>query len=149
MARKPGKKNLFADVVETAVEFHKRRLWNHLDPNRPIAVAVEGEEHPVLCFVLGKGGSGLGLSALRGEGAIEGFEHVVLTGDNFDVDSPCDMLMLSFMTLSGVNPEYLRILEQSGRVFGRLSTAPLFMSCLLYTSPSPRDRTRSRMPSSA
>ena len=24
-----------------------------------------------------------------------------------------------------------------------------FMSCLLYTSPSPRDRTRSRMPSSA
>ena len=26
---------------------------------------------------------------------------------------------------------------------------PLFSSCLLYTSPSPRDRTRSRMPSSA
>ena len=25
----------------------------------------------------------------------------------------------------------------------------LFCSCLLYTSPSPRDRTRSRMPSSA
>ena len=25
----------------------------------------------------------------------------------------------------------------------------LFLSCLLYTSPSPRDRTRSRMPSSA
>ena len=24
-----------------------------------------------------------------------------------------------------------------------------FMTCLLYTSPSPRDRTRSRMPSSA
>ena len=26
---------------------------------------------------------------------------------------------------------------------------PLDISCLLYTSPSPRDRTRSRMPSSA
>ena len=26
---------------------------------------------------------------------------------------------------------------------------PLNISCLLYTSPSPRDRTRSRMPSSA
>ena len=25
----------------------------------------------------------------------------------------------------------------------------MFASCLLYTSPSPRDRTRSRMPSSA
>ena len=28
-------------------------------------------------------------------------------------------------------------------------TAEQFISCLLYTSPSPRDRTRSRMPSSA
>ena len=28
-------------------------------------------------------------------------------------------------------------------------SAPQFYSCLLYTSPSPRDRTRSRMPSSA
>ena len=27
--------------------------------------------------------------------------------------------------------------------------SPCFRSCLLYTSPSPRDRTRSRMPSSA
>ena len=30
-----------------------------------------------------------------------------------------------------------------------LSIALLFWNCLLYTSPSPRDRTRSRMPSSA
>ena len=28
-------------------------------------------------------------------------------------------------------------------------SAASFISCLLYTSPSPRDRTRSRMPSSA
>ena len=27
--------------------------------------------------------------------------------------------------------------------------SPLYSTCLLYTSPSPRDRTRSRMPSSA
>ena len=27
--------------------------------------------------------------------------------------------------------------------------APPFMNCLLYTSPSPRDRQKSRMPSSA
>ena len=29
------------------------------------------------------------------------------------------------------------------------SVKDLIISCLLYTSPSPRDRTRSRMPSSA
>ena len=32
---------------------------------------------------------------------------------------------------------------------GLTITADLYMACLLYTSPSPRDRTRSRMPSSA
>ena len=39
----------------------------------------------------------------------------------------------------------------SGLVLGLLSTviALLGVACLLYTSPSPRDRTRSRMPSSA
>ena len=37
--------------------------------------------------------------------------------------------------------EHIQRLENSCRV--------LNMSCLLYTSPSPRDRTRSRMPSSA
>ena len=56
-------------------------------------------------------------------------------------------------------------LEQGGRLFltlaGAMSTAEIGRSladmiraghiaaCLLYTSPSPRDRTRSRMPSSA
>ena len=38
-----------------------------------------------------------------------------------------------------------------GRSLDRIhwSGAELILSCLLYTSPSPRDRTRSRMPSSA
>ena len=36
--------------------------------------------------------------------------------------------------------------ESMPRLFAR---APLFKSCLLYTSPSPRDATLSRMPSSA
>ena len=34
-------------------------------------------------------------------------------------------------------------------VYGHLSQDDLPLICLLYTSPSPRDRTRSRMPSSA
>ena len=49
-------------------------------------------------------------------------------------------------------PEFLHFMEElieehsilRGFVFGVIHT-----TCLLYTSPSPRDRTRSRMPSSA
>ena len=34
-------------------------------------------------------------------------------------------------------------------IFASLAICMSYYSCLLYTSPSPRDRTRSRMPSSA
>ena len=34
-------------------------------------------------------------------------------------------------------------------VNGQMTTDDMQKDCLLYTSPSPRDRTRSRMPSSA
>ena len=47
-----------------------------------------------------------------------------------------------------------KILDEYGRFLLDLLAmgfliAYLFGTCLLYTSPSPRDRTRSRMPSSA
>ena len=38
---------------------------------------------------------------------------------------------------------------EDGRLLFRTRARGKFMACLLYTSPSPRDRTRSRMPSSA
>ena len=45
------------------------------------------------------------------------------------------------------------VVPDMAQSFGTLEFAgesePVFESCLLYTSPSPRDRTRSRMPSSA
>ena len=39
--------------------------------------------------------------------------------------------------------------ESAARLQAALSTAAHLYGCLLYTSPSPRDRQRSRMPSSA
>ena len=55
----------------------------------------------------------------------------------------------------GSRQEYLRArLENDGdglrvRLYPNQSSGVLSSVCLLYTSPSPRDRTRSRMPSSA
>ena len=53
--------------------------------------------------------------------------------------------------IAATNRELLEFAEK-GRfrqdLYYRLSTVPIRI-CLLYTSPSPRDRTRSRMPSSA
>ena len=40
-------------------------------------------------------------------------------------------------------------IREIGDVLGKTESAVKMQICLLYTSPSPRDRTRSRMPSSA
>ena len=44
--------------------------------------------------------------------------------------------------------ELIQMMENAGRNLARLCIER-YLHCLLYTSPSPRDRTRSRMPSSA
>ena len=50
--------------------------------------------------------------------------------------------------LRGLNesevPKFIKIIQDNW-----LAIVPLFIFCLLYTSPSPRDATLSRMPSSA
>ena len=63
--------------------------------------------------------------------------------------------------LLSITPAHLELSAQQGRKSGALLkqmkadiNSPLaailtLNTCLLYTSPSPRDRTRSRMPSSA
>ena len=50
-----------------------------------------------------------------------------------------------------LKPKRITILGQelSGEIETTGKDVRLFKNCLLYTSPSPRDRTRSRMPSSA
>ena len=44
---------------------------------------------------------------------------------------------------SGIYHNSLVLINEKGKLIGK------YRNCLLYTSPSPRDRTRSRMPSSA
>ena len=51
-----------------------------------------------------------------------------------------------------VEPSMVAINQKTGRVVAVGMDAKMMVGrtpCLLYTSPSPRDRTRSRMPSSA
>ena len=55
-------------------------------------------------------------------------------------------IRVTYSALPKVKP--LKVHQDLARISGNLEEEKLLI-CLLYTSPSPRDRTRSRMPSSA
>ena len=62
-----------------------------------------------------------------------------------------DVLLVDAYDRDGISrsiaaPEFI---EHSRRILGDGGVFVMNLACLLYTSPSPRDRTRSRMPSSA
>ena len=61
--------------------------------------------------------------------------HVSQSVEAFNAVAPYDIAISGSLTVTGSTS----VSEFSGSIF----------TCLLYTSPSPRDRTRSRMPSSA
>ena len=86
----------------------------------------------------------------------------IYTAIDLVLDHPMTIIGETGATLDGQSEGYiLKIMADSIRIRGlRLINAGksytkdyaaiyVFKSCLLYTSPSPRDRTRSRMPSSA
>ena len=61
---------------------------------------------------------------------------------------------LKYIVTAGKYPHYeqkiaCKSLERAEKIIDKMSDKYTDQSCLLYTSPSPRDRTRSRMPSSA
>ena len=60
--------------------------------------------------------------------------------------------LLLLIAAASVSPARAEPLAEAPRVVAALEqgrAAEMGKGCLLYTSPSPRDRTRSRMPSSA
>ena len=100
---------------------------------------------------------------------VEGYkvEHRMVSGWWKDTGTPEDILEANRLILDEMKPQINGIIEDSSSIQGRVSIGsgtiirrgalirgPVIIGknsriCLLYTSPSPRDRTRSRMPSSA
>ena len=66
----------------------------------------------------------------------------IADADFIECESEVDALLVESRLIKDVQPKYNKDLEED-------KTFPYLMICLLYTSPSPRDLSTSRMPSSA
>ena len=83
----------------------------------------------------------------------ERIEEVVVTGSfikgtPIDSESPVTVLDRDQLTRQG-SPSIVEIVRRLSASSGVDGESNQFQSCLLYTSPSPRDYAASRMPSSA
>ena len=89
--------------------------------------------------------------------------YISLSKNNFDLGDE-ELLEIGFDILNDYKKRFKTLLAHQSQYIHKLNEIDLFSSerihrnrkdqesfnsCLLYTSPSPRDRTRSRMPSSA
>ena len=77
-------------------------------------------------------------------------DQIYLTDDNPRLENPNKIRK---DIKRGINSKKISEISDRAKAISEavknLTTGNILLVCLLYTSPSPRDRTRSRMPSSA
>ena len=121
--------------------------------------AFSSEANSVIAYA-----SGISLTSSMGEESNTGTANVSVTGTQSTItigSSSAGSSVLVNATgsqlTSSIGAETIDIgvpitgfeLSVSNKTFTQDTLAAFAQACLLYTSPSPRDRTRSRMPSSA
>ena len=115
--------------------------------NDPTVETGPGDREAISCDVLIVGAGPAGLAAAIRIKQIDPAVHVVVLEKGAEVGA-------HIVSGAVIDPSGLDALIPGGRKradFPKLTPvqSDRFSFCLLYTSPSPRDRTRSRMPSSA
>ena len=138
------KQNMRFFVAKVNLEEQAKLGFNYL---RPLQVAYESPKFmlPIrLGMVNASGAQDLFVYALTRNGRIE-------TTNYRTVKLPSDMDLPVFLKSPGEFPRFYKAMftQQVEKQDRSAVFTEYAWDCLLYTSPSPRDRTRSRMPSSA
>ncbi len=141
MAKESDKRDaLYEEVVGSALEFLRSRVWTRVASDDPFRLRLPGEAHPLVCSVLGAEGEALGLILLRGEHAMEVFEEDLLGGSGWNADSRCEMLLISFETREEVDPRFLLPVDGSRRTFARAAAVPVFVQLAIGREGRPMPR---------
>ena len=81
--------------------------------------------------------------------ATTGIQNIIGQNLNQDRGGGIQELQQTFTRTQPRGPKFDPNINPAAQLTGAGRLDPMGSDCLLYTSPSPRDRTRSRMPSSA
>jgi len=124
-----SKAKLYRETLEAAFELHRLRLWEEFENEDCFAVAVPGEEHPLVACILGQSGIEYGLNLVRGPRAAtamrEMFSPDVSEREAFD---HVPILGFTMMRLAEIPPERRKFLEKARFEGTRESLVPFFMA---------------------
>ena len=96
---------------------------------------------------LSVGGNGIGTAGAQALGELRSLTALSVSGNGIGAEGARTLGALNHLTTLSVSGNGIG--DEGARALGGLTNLTSLGVCLLYTSPSPRDRTRSRMPSSA
>ena len=129
-------------------------MWADTVESAPGSVSqVRSAAHELTTFAKRKGASVILVGHVTKEGQIAGprvVEHMVDTVLYFEGERGHQFRILRAVKNRFGASDEIGVFEMSGRGLEEVKNpSALFLTCLLYTSPSPRDLSTSRMPSSA
>ena len=128
----------------------KKEFKKDLASTRSKILATPGLEKFPLFIKPNHLGSSIGISKVTNEQELDSGLSKVFQYDSTAIVEPCiiDIMEINISVLDA-EEQIASVTEIPVGTDGVLSYEDKYMTCLLYTSPSPRDATLSRMPSSA
>ncbi len=105
---------LARDVVETALEFYRRRLWREVPGDAFFSLRVPDEEFPLAVSVMGQAGEEFGLAMFTGAGALADMAQLTLGYELESAEHERNYLSVSFAAWAEIADEFRRLVLAAG-----------------------------------
>ena len=111
---------LAEDLVATAIELHKKRLWLKLGPDQGVFVEVPTHEFPVLATAIGHAGESYGVMIYVGEHALDSLARCLKAeGHDPELAEDLDFVGVTIEPLREIPPHMRAPLQAAGFVARR------------------------------
>ncbi|MEW6071116.1 MAG: hypothetical protein AB1726_00795 [Planctomycetota bacterium] len=125
----PSPDRLAKNLVERALELHRRRPWQDVPRDAPFLLRLAGEECPLAAIIIGQDASNYGLVLVRGETAVADVARWLMTeGEAEEEIDSVSMLSVTFEPLGELSAPFRAPLEAAGFRGRRERVAPFLVA---------------------